>query len=197
VSAFTALTARAAGLAIPSWAPWAAGALAAIAIAGSFYGLGRVHEARIGADELASYKEKAGIQTVRIVKGETQVVIKTEIEYRDRIQKIYVQGAEIEKHITDYVQPVDDARFDVNVGFLRNIDAAWSGVPVGPAADSDREPAGIPLSEIASVETGNATSCRVWRQQALGWRTFYADQQVAINGRAGEWTAAAAPDLQE
>lgn len=195
MSFLTDIVKRAAPLAIPAWAPWCAGALIVLSMVAASYGLGRVHEARIGADALASWKEKAAIRTVQVVKGETQVVIQTEIEYRDRIQKIYVQGAEIEKHITDYIQPTDDARFGVNVGFLRNIDAAWAGVPVGSPEDSDREPAGIPLSEVAAVEAGNATSCRVWRGQALGWRVFYAGQQVAINGKAGEWAAAAPPDL--
>lgn len=188
------IAARVASLALPSWAPWAAGVLVVLALVGSSYGLGRVHEARIGADELGEYKGKAAIETVRIVKGEREVVIKTETVYRDRIQKVYVQGAEIEKHITDYILPADDARFGVNVGFLRNIDAAWSGVPVGPAEDSDREPAGISLSEIAAVQTGNATSCRVWREQALGWRYFYADQQAVINGAPGGWASMLSPE---
>lgn len=194
MSVMAALSARAAGLALPSWAPWAAGALAIIALAGSSYGLGRLHEARIGADALASYKEKAAIQTVRIVQAEAKVVTKVETVYRDRIEKIYIQGAEIEKHIADYVQPSDDLRFGVNAGFVRNVDAAWSGAPVGPPEDSDREPAGVPLSEIATIEAGNATSCRIWRDQAIGWRAFYADQQVVFNGQAGEWASAAPPE---
>jgi hypothetical protein len=187
----SSIASKAAGIAIPAWAPWAAGALVVLAIGASSYGLGRVHEARIGAAALASYKEKAAIQTVKIVQAEAKVVTKTETVYRDRIQKIYVQGAAIEKHITDYVQPADDVRYRVNVGFMRNVDAAWSGAPVGPPEDADREPSGIPLSEVAAIEAGNATSCRVWREQALGWRAFYADQQVVFNGKAGEWWAAA------
>lgn len=181
------LPAKLTNLVLPSWAPWAAGALAVVALTGGAYGLGRVHEARIGAAALASYKEGAAIQTVKIVKGETQVVIKTEIEYRDRIQKIYVEGKKIEQVIPDYVQPADDARFAVNAGFLRVIDAAWAGAAPGPAVDADREPAGVPLSAVASVEAGNATSCRAWREQALGWRSFYAGQQGVINGKVGDW----------
>ena len=74
----------------------------------------------------------------------------------------------------------------------RVLDAAWSGDPAGPASDSDREPADVPLDAIAAAEVGNATSCRAWREQALGWREFYAGQQVAINGKAGAWAAAPA-----
>ena len=81
-------------------------------------------------------------------------------------------------------------RLDCNAGFLPNIDAAWAGNAVGPAADSDRALAGVPLSEVAAVEVGNVSSCRAWRKQALGWRAFYAGQQVAINEKSGEWAAA-------
>lgn len=187
MSLFSNLALRAGAVVIPRWVPWAAGALALLAIVASSYGLGRVHEARIGAAALASYKEKAAIQTVKIVKGETQVVIKTEIKYRDRVQKIYVQGEQIEKAIPDYVQPADDARFAVNAGFLRVVDGAWAGEIAGPASDADREPSAIPISEIARTEAANATSCRAWRDKVIGWRAFYADQQVVINGAAGDW----------
>lgn len=80
---------------------------------------------------------------------------------------------------------------------MRVLDAAWSGDPVGPASDSGREPAGVPLAAIAAIEAGNATSCRAWREQALGWRNFYAGQQVAINGKAGAWSEGMATAVPE
>ena len=169
---------------LPVWVYYVLGALL---VMGTTYHMGRSHERKIADAQMADYKAKQVAQVVTIVKKEVQVVTEVQIEYRDRIQKVYVRGAEIEKHITDYVQPADDARFAVNAGFLRNIDAAWAGAAVGPAVDSDREPAGIPISAIAAVEARNITSCRVWREQALGWRDFYARQQVAINGKAGDW----------
>lgn len=179
-----AAAARAALARIPPWAYWT---LLAVLVVGGSYGLGRIHEARRGAAALATYKEKAAIQTVRIERIAGEVVVKTEIVYRDRIVKIKEQGAKIEKAIPDYVQPADDARFAVNAGFLRVIDGAWAGEVAGPASDSDREPSTIPLSAVAAVEVANATSCRAWREQALGWRNFYAGQQQAFNGAAGAW----------
>lgn len=169
---------------IPAWLVWV---LAGLLVVGGAYHLGRTHEAKIAAAAMTAYKNAQVAQTVKIVKGETEVITKTEIVYRDRIQKIYLQGEQIEKIIPDYVQPADDVRFAVNAGFLRVIDAAWAGQPPGPTEDSDREPAGIPLSEIAAVEVGNATSCRVWREQVIGWRSFYAEQQRVINGAPGAW----------
>lgn len=184
---FPGLAARAAGFVMPGWAPWLAGGVAALALLGGAYGLGRVQEARIGAAALADYKVAQAQQVVTKIVTQVKVVKEVETVVRDRIVKIYVQGAKIEKAIPDYVQPVDDARFAVNAGFLRIVDAAWTGSPPGPAVDSDREPAGVPLSAVAAVEAGNATSCRAWREQALGWRDFYAKQQVVFNGKAGDW----------
>lgn len=187
MSILTSIAARAAGVVIPAWAPWAAGALLVAAAVGSAYGLGRVHEARIGADALAAYKGAEAVQAVKIVERQAEVKIVVQTKYVDRIQKIYVQGATIETNIPTYIQPADVERFAVNAGFVRVVDAAWTGESVGPASDLDREPAGIPLDEVAATQIGNATACRAWREQALGWREFYAGQQVAINGKAGEW----------
>lgn len=172
-----------AGVAVPPWVKYAV----AIGLVAAAYGLGRLHEARRGADTMIDYIGKQAAQTVRLIERQAKVVTVTETKYRDRIQKIYVQGATIETKVPVYIQSTDTDRFAVNAGFVRVLDAAWTGDAVGPASDSDREPAGIPLDEIAAVEAANATSCRAWREQALGWREFYANQQLAINGKVGAW----------
>ena len=126
-------------------------------------------------------------QTVTIIQKQLEVVTKTEIEYRDRVKKIYIQGASIESEIPKYVRPDDDQRFAVNAGFVRILDGAWAGRIDGPAGVTDQQPAGVPISHIAAVEAGNITSCRAWREKVIGWRAFYSRQQVAINGAAGVW----------
>ena len=181
------LISRAAGIVLPSWAKWAAIAALMVAV----YGAGRLHEARRGADALADYIGKQAAQTAVIIKKQVEVRTVVQTKYVDRVQKIYVQGETIEKSIPTYIQPADTDRFAVNAGFIRVLDAAWSGEPVGPAADSDREPAELSLDAVAGSEVANATSCLTWREQALGWREFYVRQQVAINGKAGEWASAA------
>jgi hypothetical protein len=183
VSILASIAARAGAVIIPTWAKWAAFLVLLTAV----YGTGRLHEARRGADAHADYVAKQAAQTVVIIKKQVEVVTKIETKYVNRIQKIYAQGAAIETNIPTYIQPVDLDRFAVNVGFLRVLDAAWSGDAPGPAEELDREPAGVPLDQVAAVQVGNATSCRAWREQALGWREFYAGQQVVINGGAGEW----------
>lgn len=183
MKAITAHLAGLRGVVLPAYVKW----LAAAALLASVYGLGRVHEARRGVDAMIDYQAKQAAQAVRIVERQAKVVTLTETKYRDRIKTVYVQGATIESSIPDYVQPADTGRFAVNAGFVRVLDAAWTGQAVGPAADSDREPAGVSLDHVAGAEVHNATSCRAWREQAIGWREFYARQQVAINGQAGAW----------
>ena len=179
----SALLGRLSGVVLPAWAKWVA--LGALVLAA--YGIGRVHEARRGVDVFADYVGKQAAQTVRIVERQAKTDVIVQTKYVDRIQKIYVQGAAIETNIPTYIQPVDTDRFAVNAGFLRVVDAAWSGDAVGPAADSDREPAGGPLDDVAGAQAANATSCLAWREQALAWREYYARKQVDINGVAGAW----------
>lgn len=184
-----AVLAKLRGVAVPAWAKWVA--LAALGLA--LYGAGRVHEARRGADAMLAYVGQQAAQTVRIIERQAKTDVIVQTKYVDRIQKIYVHGATIETNIPTYIQPADNDRFGINAGFMRVIDAAWSGYPVGPAADSDREPAGVPLDDVARDQVANATSCRTWREQALGWREYYASKQVDINGKAGAWYAASLP----
>lgn len=178
-----ATIARLSGLVLPAWVKWAA--LVALVVAA--YGVGRVHEARRAVGVLADYVGKQAAQTVRIIERQAKTDVLVQTKYVDRIQKIYVQGAMIETNIPTYVQPFDTVRFGVNAGFVRIVDATWSGEAIGPAADSDREPASVPLDDVALTQVANATSCRAWREQALGWREYYASKQVDINGVAGAW----------
>ena len=130
--------------------------------------------------ELARETRKAG----QLVRAETEIV------YRDRIKTVYVKGDEIEKQVPVFVTPDDDGRFVVNVGFVRNFNAAWAGADSGFGAVADREPAGIPLSEVAATNDFNITACRVWREIAIGTREQYLKVQAAFN--AGQPAAGAA-----
>jgi hypothetical protein len=161
---------------VPRWLHWAL-LLAALGLA---YGTGRLQEARHATDAAVA-------KTVTLVKTQVQTVTKVETVYRDRVQKIYVQEKNLVAEIPSHISPAVDEHFAIPVGFLRVAAAGWSGAAAGPADDADDQPAALSFSELAAIEVGNATSCRVWREQALGWRDFYARQQVTFNGRAGDW----------
>lgn len=169
---------------VPAWARW--GAIAALSAAS--YAAGALHEAR---HETAVQAAKAA-KVVTIVKHEVQTVTQVQTVYKDRIQKIYVQEKTVEADIPRFIPPRVDAEFAVPVGFVRVAVAGWSGDPAGPASDADGEPSGIRFTDLAAAEIHNAASCRVWREQALGWREFYARQQETFNGKPGDWYRAGA-----
>ena len=87
---------------------------------------------------------------------------------------IKTETVTLQKEVTRYVTAAADARCIVPVGFVRHFDAAW-GLSALPAAASGLidDPSGIPLSVVESVNTGNASSAREWRSEALGWRKWY------------------------
>lgn len=162
---------------LPCWARWLA-LLLILAVFGTIcYNKGKQAE---GEKHLA-YVEKQARQTDKIVKAQQVIVTQTQIKYIDRINTIYVKGEEVEKQVPIYITQADNVRFAVNAGFVRLYDAAWSGEAPGPATDSDREPAGVSLAQIAEVDVFNATSCRAWREIALGQREHYTDLQSVTN----------------
>ena len=155
--------------ALPGWARWVAAAAAGLVV----YLLGMLHGERSAGQQHVDYVNAQAARSVVIVKAQQKVVVQTEIKYRDRIKTVFVKGEEIEKLVPVYVTRADDDRFGVNAGFVRSYNAAWAGEPAGAATESDREPARIPLSDVADADAHNATVCRAWREQALGWREFY------------------------
>lgn len=147
----------------------------AIAVAAGVlvYGLGMLQGERAAGERHIEYVAKQARQSLTIAKAQAQVVVRTEVKYRDRIRMVYVKGEQIENQVPELVAPADDLQPGVSVGWVRSFNAAWSGEPAGPAAGTDRDPAGIPLSEVASAEAHNATACRAWRELAIGLREHY------------------------
>lgn len=167
-----------ADLVIPAWARWVFLACTGVIL----FLFGQLHGERVAGQHHIDYVTAQVGQTVKVAHAQTKVVIQTEIEYRDRIQKIYIKGAEIEKQVPVYITQADNDRFGVNVGFVRSHDAVWTGEPAGPAADADREPAAVSLADVGQAVAFNATTCLAWREQSLGLREFYRKLQAATNG---------------
>ncbi|PFH08059.1 hypothetical protein BCF11_0411 [Collimonas sp. PA-H2] len=162
---------------LPWWARWLALVSGAAVFGTICYNKGKQEE---GEKHIAYVNQQAG-QTIKIAEAQQVVVTQTQIKYVDRIRTIYVKGETIEKQVPIYITKADSARFAVNAGFVRLYDAAWSGEDPGPAADSDREPAGVSLAQVAAVDAGNAASCRAWRELALGLRENYINLQSVTN----------------
>jgi hypothetical protein len=161
---------------LPLWMRWLALTLALLFA----FAFGQLRGQRIEGEKHIAYVAKQGEQSVRIATAQQVVVRQTQIKYVDRIKTIYVKGEEIEKQVPIYVTEADSARFAVNAGFVRIYDAAWTGENPGSAVDSDREPAGISLAQVAETEVLNATICRAWRERAIGWQFFYEQLKTTV-----------------
>lgn len=160
---------------VPAWAwRWIAIALLVAAFAAVCWQKGNEH----GTQKLYDYQAKQATEAVRIANARIQVVTVTETKYVDRIRKVYVAGATIEKEVKVYVTPQDDAGVAVPVGFVRVYNAAWAGSTPGPAAESDRGPSGVSLSTVAEADAANATTCLAYKTQRDGLIEFYLKQQA-------------------
>jgi len=146
----------------------------------ALYMLGMLHGERSAGQAHIDYISKQAAQSVKVAQAHAKIVIETQIKYVDRIKTIYKQGETIEKQVPIYITADDNAGCTINTGFVRIHDAAWTGEPPGSATSADREPAGIPLAEVAETNAFNATACLAWREQALGLREFYAKLQAAM-----------------
>jgi hypothetical protein len=164
------------GYVLPWWARWSVFVVAG----GALFALGYAQGAREAGEEHVAYLNAQAARTTVIAARQKEVVVKTEIKYRDRIQTVYVKGEEIEKQVPALVSPVDDLRPGVSVGFVRSYNAAWSGEPAGSPSSTDRDSAGVSHAEVAETDAFNATACRAWRELALGIKEFYQQQQGAL-----------------
>lgn len=162
---------------VPAWAR-----LLLILAAGAIvFVLGMLQGERAAGERQLAAAHAQAAAVVKVAQGQNQVFVKTEVKWRDRIRTVYVKGEEIEKRVPEYVTPADDNRFGVNAGFVRIHDEAWGLEAAAPAADSDREPAGIPLSQVSDIDAYNAKACLAWRDLALGLREYYEQVRAAAN----------------
>ncbi|MCX8566974.1 MAG: hypothetical protein ON057_001701 [Glomeribacter sp. 1016415] len=145
-----------------------------VACAGSFYYKPRIQKER---SALVHYKAQLAMAHAQLIEAQAKVVIRTEIQYRERIKIVKEKGETIIKEVPVYIIQADTNHFGVNVGFVRHYNAAFANEPAGPAAKSDRRPASVSLAEIAEANAFNANVCWQWREQALGLRAFYRQLQ--------------------
>lgn len=169
------------GAVLPCWVRWLV-----LSVAGAFvFMLGCMRGERIAGQRHIDYITAQARQSIQIAKAQEKVVTKTEIRYRDRIHTIVAQSDALIKEVPIHVSPIDNDRCSINAGFVRVHDAAWGGEPTRSAAESDHEPAGVSLAEVAETGVFNASACRAWREQALGFREFY-KQLNAVTTSGGE-----------
>lgn len=165
--------------AVTQFVPWYVRVMVVLALGLASYRAGMLHGERVAGQAHIDYISAQAAQSVKVAQAQAKIVIEVQVKYVDRIKTIYKQGETIEKQVPIYVTAADDSACTINTGFVRVHDAAWVGEPTGAAASTDREPAGVPLAEVAETTAFNATACRAWREQALGLREFYKKMQAA------------------
>lgn len=132
------------------------------------------------------YQEKAkNTELARRVEQATgKVVTKVETRVIEKVRRIYVKGNEIVKEVPVYVTKSDDAACELRNGFVRMYDSALLGEPPGPAAETDRAPSGIALSEaLEQAIIPNNTDYLACRAKLGEWEAFYAELRAKYGSR--------------
>lgn len=121
---------------------------------------------------------------VKVVKREVKADKITEAVKTDNVKakaKIEYRTKLLVKEVPVYVTPAADDRCVVPLGFVRLHDQAASGGPPSlsqaPGGPLDA-PSGIPLSDALSTVIGNYGVAFEWREEAMAWRRWYAEQSV-------------------
>ena len=166
--------------AVTQLVPWYVRVMVVLALVLATYRAGMLHGERVAGQAHIDYVSAQAAKSVKVAQAQAKVVIETQIKYVDRFKTIYAQGETIEKQVPIYITADDNAGCTINTGFVRIHDAAWANQPAGPAADTDRESAGVSLAEVAETNAFNAAACLAWREQALGLHEFYAKMQATM-----------------
>lgn len=157
----------------------------------------------VGAASLAIGAAGAGFGVYKIMHNANEAAItqqaKSTVQYvvhADAINtdlgKIYVpqfvfiqsNTDRIQKEIPQHVTPEIDRRYPVPLGFVRVFNDASHGPIPGPAAGSDADPSGVPLSDVAGAHAADEGTLDVCRAQLGEWWTWY-DQQATAWNKAG------------
>lgn len=164
-------------LTIPPWARWLALALAFAFV----FMFGDMRGRSVEGQKHIEYVQKQAAQAVKINQAQTKVVVQTEIQYRDRIQVVKEKGDVVIKEVPVYITAETDQQFPVPLGFVRMHDAAANGDDSGAPSDSDGKASGVKISEVATTVAENYGQCRIWREQLIGWQTYYENLRAATN----------------
>lgn len=127
-------------------------------------------------------------RTVRLV--ERQQSISTELATIFVPEFISIQATtdQNSKEIPEHVTPQIDREYPVPVGFVRVWNHDAGGPVPGPAAGSDADPSGVPLSDVAQAHNADQGLLNQCRAMNTEWWSWY-DQHKAAWDAAGNGAA--------
>lgn len=135
---------------------------------------------RAGEQLLKNYVAEQTQKTLIVEKEVEKLVTVVETKYVDRIKTVRMKGETIVKEVPVYVTKSDDVACELRAGFVRVHDAAASNTPAEPAAESDRDPAGVALSQTLATIADNYTQYYACRQKVIGWNEFWNSYIAAV-----------------
>lgn len=159
---------------LPAWV-WRAAAIVLVILAlfatGWIYGSGHVQK------QWVEERGQRAIAEVKLRAARVEVVTKIETKYRDVERLVHITKNVIVEGVPNYVTKSDDSACELRNGFLRDYDASLRNESPGPAVSSDREPAGIALSDATKVIAENNALITLARNKLAACIDFYRQQQ--------------------
>lgn len=149
-------------------------ALALVAIA-----LGLMHIGAQGVRKADAKREtaaRADLGKHEAVAAEISAKARSDTEARQA--QIQTVTRTLIQKVKIYVPAPADAQCVISVGFMQFHDSAAAGLPV-PAGGPDETASGLKLSDVAATVAGNYGIAFGWREEALAWRAWYAEQKAA------------------
>ncbi len=149
-------------------------------IAGFLWHKSEIADAIEASNLKATAERQAAV--AEFVVGITDRETKRQAEAAAERGRIALATATLNKGVPSYVTQFADSRCVVPVGFVQHYNAAWglSQLPAAMVGLVDK-PSGIPLSGVESVNTDNAGSCRLWKDEALRGRAWYTENKAKFD----------------
>lgn len=100
------------------------------------------------------------------------------------VDRVQYTTRTIIKEIPNYVTREADASGNITDGFVRLHDAAATGTAPVPfrAGESPDAPSGLATSTVAASVVDNYGTCNTWREQVIGWQSWYNTQRELWDG---------------
>lgn len=151
---------------------WLAAA-AAVAVALWCYGQ---HEFNKG---VASVAVRQQVAAVRLIAHDSKINVSIGDVVVRGLQIVQANTSRIEQEIPVHVTPAIDAAYPVPLGFVRMFNDASHGPVPGPAAGSDADPSGVPLSQVARAHAGSESIVDTCRVDLAAWWSWYDQHKAA------------------
>lgn len=155
-------------------------AMLALAVLGfllGIYGAGIHHEKKSEAGRVA---KAAAVVAKREAKA-AQISSDARASLETKTAEIRTRTVTLIKKVPVYVPAAADRECSVNRGFVRLYNAAASGVSGGSGgpdetAADNAAPSDVPLSTVGETSVTDLGVAYQWREEAMTWRQWYADQ---------------------